>query len=378
MLAAGQFRVDIELGKPLEANYRMHSLELYAMLLGANVLTYAASFLLKQHPWVSQHVHPGRQFRLLLLSIMLASGAILVLMPKISLLQVTYFNVMTLLLGIFLILLPGRMRKDSHQKLSIIDNFQQIYDKRYLIQIWASYRIQERYTRTSLGLLWIVLFPIMESLVIAFAFSQLLGRGSFGGVPFILFLLSGRISFMLFQKIVVKGKTAIQQMSGVIRQVYFPREVIILLLSVEVVVDFLFAFAGFLVIALFYNVTPNVYYLLLPIPVILMLLLALGVGFIIAWLGLLVRDLQPLVDIAMQLLFYVTIFFDSSNVASNLRFIPLLNPVSAMVEAFRDITIYNRMPDFVSLYFPAVLSIALLYTGYVFFKVNEDRFADYL
>ena len=53
-----------------------------------------------------------------------------------------------------------------------------------------------------------------------------------------------------------------------------------------------------------------------------------------------------------------------------------LNPLASIVAAFRDILLYGRSPDWISLYLPGVLSIVFLYLGYIVFKVNEDRFVD--
>lgn len=378
MLGSVQFRLKLTLGAPLGAGYEAHFPSLYLILLGAVTVITSGAYLLRSRGFIGRHFNPSRQFRLLIVSVGIAAVAILLLLPDLSKLQMVYFVTMALALGIFLILIPGRLRQGTTRNISLLDNLQQIREHRYLVRVWAGYRIRARYTQTFLGVLWIVLAPILESLVMAFAFSQLLGRGERGGVPWVLFLLSGRVAFLIFQRIVIQSNTAIQRMGAIIQQVYFPRELIVMLLSTETVVDFLFAFAGFVVIALFYGLMPNIYYLLLPIPIILMVLLAMGVGFIIAWLGLLIRDIQHVVAIGMQLLFYVTVLFDSTNATSALRFLPLINPVSAMVEATRNIVLYAQPPDVVSLYFPAVLSLALLYTGYVFYKVNEDRFTDYL
>jgi len=378
MLAAVQFRTVLDLGRPLGPEYEPHFLQLYLILTGVIVATYGMSFLLRKWEFIARQLHVGRQFRLLLGALVISDVLVLTLLPDVSRLQIVYFSLMTTILGVFLILLPGRLRQNAQQEISIIDNLKEIIEHRYLIQIWASYRIHARYTQTFLGVTWIILFPILESLVMAFAFAQLLGRGGREEVPWVLFLLSGRVAFTIFQKIVMSGKDAIRGMSGIVQQVYFPRELIIILLSAEVLIDFLFAFLGLVVISLFYGITPNIYYLLLPIPVIVMLLISIGISFIVAWLGLLIRDLQQLVSIGIQLLFYVTVLFDSTQVASNLRFVQLINPLVGIVETFRSITIYNEMPDITSLYFPGVLAIALLYTGYVFYKVNEDRFTDYL
>jgi ABC-type polysaccharide/polyol phosphate export permease len=377
MLTAVQFRVSLDLGRALGAGYTPHFTQLYLILFLAVIASYTLALAWQLVRSDSQLLAVDQQFKLLWVALGLADVVILVFLPDVSQLQMIYFSIMATFLGGCLVLIPKRLRASARRDISILDNLQQILEHRFLIQIWTSYRIRARYTQTALGILWIVIIPIMEALVIAFAFSQLLGSGQ-RDVPWVIFILSGRVAFDIFNRLVSRGKTAIQSMAAVIQQVYFPRELIIILLATEIMVDFLFAFGGFVVLALFYGITPNIYYLLLPIPIFLMLMLAIGFSFVVAWLGLLVRDIQPLVQIALQLLFYVTVFYDPKTVASNLSYISLINPLSAIVEVFRSIVIYNEMPNLAVLYLPIALSIAILYTGYIFYKVNEDRFTDYI
>ncbi len=69
-----------------------------------------------------------------------------------------------------------------------------ILENRYLIQTWSKYNIQAQYIDTRLGLAWIILQPIFQTLIYTFAFGTLLGRNPRGGVPFVLFFLAGTTS----------------------------------------------------------------------------------------------------------------------------------------------------------------------------------------
>ena len=54
----------------------------------------------------------------------------------------------------------------------------------------------------------------------------------------------------------------------------------------------------------------------------------------------------------------------------------MLNPLTSLVIAFRDVVLYARMPDWGTLFLPGVFAVTFLYLGYVVFKVNEDRFVE--
>ncbi len=377
MLVAVWIRLRIGIGNPLGAEYQAQPAALYGLLALAALGAYGVALALPPQSRAGRWLAPWRQFRILVLATALATAAIVLLLPDVSQLQMAYFVVVTLVLGVVVVVIPGRLRASAYITSSTPQNLREIHQNRYLLWLWLRYRIQARYSQTFLGILWIVLLPLSMSLVMAFAFTQLLGRADNLGVPFVAFLLSGQVMFGLFSHVVNNSKGEILRMLGLVKQVYFPRELLIILIVGEALVDFAFMFLALLAVNLVVGIVPTAYLLLLPVPLMLMTVLALGAGFAVSWLSMVVRDMQQLISIGMQVLFYITVLFSARNVDPRYEFLMSINPVSAVVEAFRDITIYGRAPDPVRLYLPVVVSLALLYVGYVYFKVNEDRFVDY-
>jgi ABC-type polysaccharide/polyol phosphate export permease len=377
MLLAVWARLRLALGQPLGADYAAQPPLLYPLLALAAVVACGVALALPPDTRAGRWLAPWRQFRILALAAGLAVGLIWLLLPAVSGLQMAWFVAAALLLGGAVIVLPGRLRRSAYADMTISHNLRQLYANRDLLFIWLRYRVRSRYSQTVLGVLWIILLPLANALVLAFAFTQLLGRGSGLSVPFIAFLLSGQVLFGVFSHVVNNSKVLMLEMMEIIKQVYFPRELIVLLIVGEALVDFAFTLLAMLVINTALGVPLTPYFLLIPVPLLLMTVLALGVGFIISWLAILVRDLQPLIAVGMQLLFYVTVLFSSENAHPRYEFLMAVNPVSAIVEFFRDLTLYGRMPDPVRLYPPVVIAAVLVYFGYVFFKVNEDRLADY-
>lgn len=377
MLTAVQLRLTLPIGKQLGLDYQPHFEILYLILGCWGAVAYGVAFFAKNHPVLSQYLQPERQYRIL----MLASGLSLItfwtIFPDVSQLQLLYYIFVSSTLGLFLIVIPGRLRESSYGKLSIQDNLKAIYDRRYLLSLWLRYRINARYQQTVLGIVWASLLPVLDSMVFAFAFSVFLGRGSSTAVPLVCFVLSGRVIYSIFQNIIMRSKGAMRGMINVIKQIYFPREIIIVLLSGEVLVDFGFMFIAMLIVNAFFGIYPNIYYPLLIFPIVLMVLLSIGIGFILSWLTMIVRDLEQLTGVVINMLMYLTVLLDVNSVSERMKMFILLNPVSAITEAFRAIVIYDQPPDFVSLFVPLALTSALLYTGYIFFKVNEDRLVDF-
>lgn len=376
MLASVQFRLTLTLGLPLGADYVAHSVGVYLLILGSLVVSYGLG-VVAQQVQAKPMLAPERQFRVYLLALGFSVITTLILLPDISRLQMLYYGFFGTLLGMGVIVLPNRLRAGSLKKLNILEDLRETWERRYLLRLWTRYRIESRYTETVLGLLWIMLLPIAQATILSFAFTLLLGMEQ-GDTPFISFLLSGMLVFNIFNYLTMRSVVVLNSMMGVIAQVYFPREVILLLLLGEALIDFFFAFIAFIILSAISGLYPNINYIYIPIPILIMSVLSLGIGFIMSWLGLVVRDLQQILGVLTQFLFYMTVLFRVDAAPPALQILPLFNPLSALVEAFRDIVLYNRPPQISSLFVSSVIAVAVLYTGYVMFKVNEDRFVDYL
>jgi lipopolysaccharide transport system permease protein len=108
------------------------------------------------------------------------------------------------------------------------------------------------------------------------------------------------------------------------------------------------------------------------------ILLVLGIGFFLSYLSVIIRDVPNLVLIILQMWFFVTpVIYPADMIPQKYRFAMQLNPLFPLVNACRDVMLYDRMPDLATLVYPTLLALGVLYMGYIFFKVNEDRLADY-
>jgi lipopolysaccharide transport system permease protein len=229
-----------------------------------------------------------------------------------------------------------------------------------------------------LGIGWVMLNPLLEAIVIGFAFTILLGSGEISGKPFSIFLLSGIVMFDLFSRIVNQNTISLIAATGVIKQIYFPREIILLVLAGVELVNFAFAFLALVMVNAFFGTFPHFDYLLLILPATVMIATALALSLFVSVGNMIFRDLQQLVIIGLRLLFYVTVLFSARMATPETAIYGLINPLTALVEFFRSIALYERPPEFITLVWPAILAAVLLYSGYVFFTHHEGRFVDYL
>ncbi|PJF24404.1 MAG: hypothetical protein CUN53_18000 [Phototrophicales bacterium] len=222
-----------------------------------------------------------------------------------------------------------------------------------------------------------ILLPVSTSIVLSLAFSQFMRVQM--DVPFVPFYLAALVHYNLFSNGVSQSAVAISNRIGIIAQVYFPREVLIVIAFGELLVDFVFTFTAMLIINALFGIFPNEHYWILPILWLILMIVVAGLMLTISALSVIVRDIPQLVQVALQLLFFLTpVIYPITSMPERFRILFVINPLAPLVQSFRDVIVYNRSPDAVTLFYPLVFGGALLVFGYTLFKSIEDRMADML
>jgi len=382
LLLAAQARLQIPLGEPLAGrDYAAQTPLAFLALAAAALLVWALAPL---HTRLSGRIGRiaarwlgvNRPYRRYLLMLLIAAPLLLVAMPQIRLLQIAYFVVFGALLGVVAIAAPARFYLNQPGNDAISD-LVRLWRNRFLIAIWLRHNIESRYAQQALGILWIILLPVSTSLVLSLAFSQFMRVEM--EVPFVPFYLAALVHYNLFSNGVSQAAVAISSRMGIISQVYFPREVLIVIAFGELLVDFLFTFTAMLIINALFGIFPNEHYWALPILWLILMLIVAGLMLTISALSVMVRDIPQLVQVALQLLFFLTpVIYPITSMPERFRFLFVINPLAPLVQSFRDVIVYNRSPDAVTLFYPLVFGAALLVFGYSLFKSIEDRMADML
>jgi lipopolysaccharide transport system permease protein len=374
-LVSAQIRVRLPWGNPLGAGYDPVPLGFYGVLVAALGVAYASASLAAHSPFRGWF-NPRRHFRVLVVAIGATLAGSLLALPDLSQLQLSYFTVLAVIIGLAVVVYPSRVSV-SEDRLAVIDDLAKLWEARHLLRLWLRFNVQTRYSQTILGILWIVLLPLATSFVLALAFSQFLRVQL--DVPYVVFFLSGLVHFGLFQQGVFTGMRSIIGASGLINQVNFPREVLVLLALGEALIDTLFTFAAMLIVNALHGILPNLNYVYLPFLFFVLVTFTLGLMLILSCLSMFVRDIPQLVAVVMQLLFYLTpILYPVESIPAQFRVLLLLNPIAGLIQGFRDVIVYNRPPDLVTLYYPFVIGLVLLFAGYSYFKANDEAFTDLL
>jgi lipopolysaccharide transport system permease protein len=260
-------------------------------------------------------------------------------------------------------------------------NLREIWSYRDLLILLVRRDFVATYKQTILGPIWFFLQPILTTLTFVIIFGRIAGLSP-EGVPIILFYLAGITLWTYFSESLNKTATVFRDNASIFGKVYFPRLVMPISIIVSNLVKLGIQFLLFLLFWVYFllfkgGVHPNLYILLTPVLFILLGLLGLGFGMMISAMTTKYRDLALLLAFGTQLLMYATpIIYPLSKVGPKYRWILELNPMSAIVEAFRYAFLGQGSFTWQSMLYSAGVTAVVVFLGAMIFNKVEKSFMD--
>ncbi|HLM27113.1 MAG TPA: ABC transporter permease [Thermoleophilaceae bacterium] len=246
-----------------------------------------------------------------------------------------------------------------------------------------------RFFGSALGYVWSLLRPLLLFGILYLVFSQIVKIGE--AVPnYPLVLLIGVVLFAYFAEVTGDCVSCVVDRESLVRKVSFPRMVVPL--SVAVSSSFNLAL-NLIVVAIFVvisGVEPRLSWLLLPIPILLLVVLATGVGMLLAALYVTLRDIGPIWDVIAQGLFYATpVFFPIEFVLDNFSQtagrLAMANPLATIITETRYLLIGPELTSAseaigggARLLIPVALIFFLSVLGFWVFNRTAPRVAEAL
>lgn len=245
--------------------------------------------------------------------------------------------------------------------------------------------ITGRYRGSVLGILWSLITPLLMLAVYTFVFRTVLGARwsetstQTGTSGFAIILFAGLIVFQLFAEVVTRAPTLVLSNVSFAKRMVFPLEV----LPAVALGSALFhaAVSLLMLLAFMLAVVGHVPLTALWLPLVLapLLLVILGLGWMLASLGVYLRDIpQILGTIVTALLFLSPVFYHSSALPGWLRPWMVLNPLALPIEQVREVLIWGNPPDWTALGLYGLCAILIAALGYYWFEATRKGFADVL
>ena len=258
----------------------------------------------------------------------------------------------------------------------------ELWHYRDLIMLFTKRNFVLIYKQTILGPAWILLQPLMTTLIYSLVFGGIAGIST-DDTPRLLFYMGGTALWGFFSSCLTRTSTTFTTNSRIVGKVYFPRLVSPISTVMSCAINFCVQFLLFILIWIYYvaigRVAPNyIGIILLPLILCHLGLLGMGLGIMITGLTTKYRDLAMLVTYGVQLWMYVTpIVYPVSTLAgSKLYPIIMLNPVTCAVEAFR--WTFLGVGEFNFTYWAISIAVTavVLMLGVIIFNKVEKTFMD--
>lgn len=259
--------------------------------------------------------------------------------------------------------------------------FLDIYKKRSLIAELTKRDIQQQYTGSYLGFIWVFLQPLLFIGVLYMVFTLGFRGGGHTNshVPFILYLISGMIAWFFFAQNLSAGCDTIKQFSFLLKRVNIRLSILPIVKLASAMVPHLFFMFLAIALAWYNHFAPSLYTLQLFYYLFASSAFLLGVSWLTSSTNLFVPDVKKTVGIIVQFGFWLTpIFWDLSKIPEQYRWILKLNPAYYIVSGYRDAIIYHRWfweRPYETLYY-WTLTLLILYSGITVFKKLRPHFAE--
>lgn len=254
--------------------------------------------------------------------------------------------------------------------------FKNLYAYRELLKSSIKKDIGGKYKNSFLGVLWSFVNPLLQIAVYAIIFPMIMRNN----VPhYTLFLCSALIPWTFFSTAINRSSFTVIENGNIIKKVFFPREILPISLVTSEAINFIISTIIIVVFALFSGVGLSKYLLLYPLVLIIQYIFLIGISFIVSSITVFVRDLQHIIGVFMQLLFYATpIVYVASSIPSEYSWILKINFMTYIVEAYRSIFYYHNMPDLKVLTILFFIAILVCIIGYFIFSKLQKKFAEEL
>ena len=264
-------------------------------------------------------------------------------------------------------------------------NLRDLWIYRELIYFMTWRDLKVRYKQTVLGATWVVLQPLLQTLVFTLLFHRAAGFAADTGIPYPIFSFAALLPWNMFAHALTTAGHSLVNNRNMLTKVYFPRLIIPLSPILASLVDFLIGFGVLVGMMLYYHFDPSANYnihlnstlLTLPLFLLLALVTTLGVSLWLATLHVLYRDVGHIIPFLTQIWFFITpIVYSSQAVSEKWQVVYALNPMVGVVNGFRWALLGTRTAPGPMLIASIAVAMLILVSGLFYFRNMERTFAD--
>ncbi len=258
-----------------------------------------------------------------------------------------------------------------------------LYKNNYLFRQLVKQDIKQRYQGSVLGMLWSFIVPILMLVIYTFVFSEVFQAkwdiATDDKYQFALVLFCGLSAFNMFGEVMNRSTALIASNANYVKKVIFPLEMLPMVTTFSALFNCIVSFLILIVakLVIYHNVSPTLYqFFLAIIPLIIM---STGIGLLISALAVYLKDIANFISVLVTVLMYLSpVFFPLTAVPEDFRAICEANPMTYIIENFRNVVLYGKNLDWKFYGISCVVSLVIYWVGKTVFMRAKEGFADVL
>lgn len=276
---------------------------------------------------------------------------------------------------------------DPHRRpaISIFSLVDSLWCSRQLIVQMTKREVMGRYKGSTMGLVWSFLNPMFMLMVYTIVFSEIF-KSRWGGAgadnsktQFAIILFAGMIVLGLFSELLNRAPGLIISNVNYVKKVIFPLEILPVVAMSAALFHSLVSLTVLLTAFLIFNGFLHWTLIFIPLVLLPLVILSLGLAWMLASLGVYIRDIgQTITLITTVLMFLSPVFYPVTAVPERLRIFIMANPLTFIIEQARDVLIFGHLPNWLGLSIYVFVASVIAWLGYAWFQKTRKGFADVL
>jgi lipopolysaccharide transport system permease protein len=257
----------------------------------------------------------------------------------------------------------------------------ELLEYRDLIYFLTKRELQIRYKQSFFGISWAVLQPLVFAFIFALFFGVVLHQHPPNGLPYAVFAVAGIVPWLFTSTAIQQGAGSLVLDANLISKVYFPRLALPISKGLSLILDLVIALGVVLLVTLLYGVAIAPTAWLVPAFLGLGVVTAFGIATFLAAANVKYRDVQLVVPMLIQVLFFAspviysgTLVGDKSGHAWS--YIYSINPMASVLDGTRWALYDQPYPGTVQILISVASALLILVGALIYFRRAEDFFAD--
>lgn len=249
---------------------------------------------------------------------------------------------------------------------------------RFLFEELVKRDFKKKYKGTFLGVIWSVLAPLLNVLVLNLVFSNFFAQRGAEVQPFIIYIFSGTLVMSFYTECTQGCMRGLMANASIFSKINVPKYLFLLSKAFQAFINFMLTFVLYMVFCLLYRISFGWHMLALLYPMFWLLIFCFGVGMVLSALYVFFRDVEYLYGVFLTLLNYVSAIFYPVSIIKNFQWIFYCNPVYVYIYYFRTVTMGSTIPSLEIHGLCAIYALVFLGLGCLIYKKCNHEFLYYV